>query len=79
MYSVYLLECSDGSLYCGIAKNLQKRLAQHNAGKASKYTRSRLPAKVVYCENAKNKSSAMRREIEIKKLAKKEKLKLANL
>ena len=43
----YLLRCSDGTLYCGWTDNIEKRLAAHNSGKASKYTRSRLPVKLV--------------------------------
>ena len=46
----YLLRCSDGTLYCGWTDNIEKRLAAHNSGKASKYTRSRLPVKLVYFE-----------------------------
>ena len=47
---VYLLRCSDGSLYCGITNDLPKRLKAHAAGKASKYTRSQLPVKLAYSE-----------------------------
>ena len=76
-FYVYLLECRDKSLYCGYAKNLEKRLALHNTGKASKYTRPRLPAKLVFFEKAKTKSLALKREVEIKKLSRKDKLRLA--
>lgn len=76
-FFVYLLECRDKSLYCGFAGNLEKRLAAHNAGKASKYTRPRLPAKLVFFEVAKTKSLALKREAEIKKLPRKKKLLLA--
>ena len=46
-WSTYLLKCSDGSLYCGVTKNMENRLIQHNEGTASKYTRSRLPVELV--------------------------------
>ncbi|MBM4057768.1 MAG: GIY-YIG nuclease family protein, partial [Planctomycetes bacterium] len=65
---VYLLSCSDGSLYTGITNDLPKRLKAHAAGKASKYTRSRLPVKLVYSEAQRSKSVALKREAAIKKL-----------
>lgn len=72
----YILECHDGSLYTGYTVNLLRRLAMHNVGKASKYTRCRLPVKLVYYESYPSKGEAMRRECAIKKLHRKEKLKL---
>lgn len=63
---VYLLLCSDGSLYCGITNDLDKRVLVHNQGKGAKYTRSRLPVELVYSENVKNKSAALKREAKIK-------------
>lgn len=72
-FFVYLLECKDGSYYCGYTNNLQARLKKHNAGKASKYTRSRLPVTLVYSKRYKTKSSAMKREIEIKKMKRNQK------
>ncbi len=75
-YTVYILRCADGSLYTGIAKDAQKRLAQHNAGKGAKYTRSRLPAELVYTEPAPDKSAALKREIELKRLSHAEKQQL---
>jgi len=65
---VYVLRCGDGSLYTGITNDLPKRLKTHGAGKASKYTRSRLPVKLVYSEPRKSKSAALKREAAIKKL-----------
>jgi putative endonuclease len=65
---VYLLRCSDGSLYTGITDDLPKRLKTHAAGKASKYTRSRLPVKLVYSEPKRSKSAALKREAAIKRL-----------
>jgi len=73
---LYILRCADGSLYTGITTDLKKRVEKHNAGKASKYTRAKIPVKVVHRENFPGKSSALRREIEIKKLSRQDKLKL---
>lgn len=64
----YLLECADGSLYTGITNDLDKRVAAHNEGTASKYTRSRLPVRLVYAEAHADRSAASRREAAIKKL-----------
>ena len=75
-YIVYILKCSDGSLYTGITNNPERRLKAHNAGTASKYTRVRRPVEFVYIEKAPDKSAALRREIEIKKLSRSEKLAL---
>lgn len=69
----YLLRCADGSLYCGWTNDLDKRFAAHNAGVASKYTRSRLPVEPVYVEENSSKQEAMRREYAIKHLSKAEK------
>ena len=66
---VYILRCADDSFYTGIAKDLTRRLKQHNAGKASKYTRSRLPVSVEYHEKQPNQSQALIRELEIKSLS----------
>jgi predicted GIY-YIG superfamily endonuclease len=70
---VYILRCRDGSLYTGITNDLPKRLKTHAAGKASRYTRSRLPVKLVYSEPQKSKSTALKREAAIKKLRRVEK------
>jgi len=75
-YFVYMVRCSDESLYTGITNNLENRLKVHNSGKASKYTRGRLPVKLVYQEDAVDRSFALKREITIKKLSKFEKEKL---
>ena len=74
----YLLRCSDGTLYCGWTDNIEKRLAAHNSGKASKYTRSRLPVKLVYFEAFETKQEAMSREARIKRLSRREKLALVS-
>ena len=72
----YMLECSDGTLYTGYTVDLDHRLAMHNAGKASRYTRCRLPARLVYYECFATKSEAMQRECAIKKLTRSQKLAL---
>ena len=71
---VYLLKCSDDTLYCGYTNNLEKRVEAHNKGKGSKYTRGRLPTKLIYVEECSSKSIALKREWEIKKLSRREKL-----
>jgi predicted GIY-YIG superfamily endonuclease len=70
---VYLLRCRDGSLYTGITNDLPRRLKAHNAGKASRYTRSRLPVKLAYTEPQRSKSAALKREAAIKRLRRAEK------
>lgn len=72
---VYLLECADGSLYCGVTVDLEKRLAAHNAGKGGAYTRSRRPVKVKAVSPGKmGRSEALRLERRIKKLRRAEKV-----
>lgn len=72
---VYILECSDNTLYTGITNDLQNRLEQHNHGKAAaRYTRARRPVKLVYTEQQASRGDATRREMEIKKLSRDEKL-----
>jgi len=72
----YILCCADGTLYSGITNNLEKRLAAHNAGTAARYTRGRGPVELVFVECCANKSSALKREMKIKSLLRKEKLAL---
>lgn len=76
MYYVYILKCCDGTLYTGIAVDVQKRLAVHNSGKGAKYTRSRLPVRLVYQETQPDKSAALKREIQIKKFSRAQKLQI---
>ncbi len=66
---VYVLRCRDGTLYTGVTTDVVRRLAQHNAGTASKYTRSRRPVAMVYREAATGHGAALRREFAIKKLS----------
>ena len=75
-WSVYMLLCADDTLYTGISKDIHRRLQQHNAATASKYTRVRLPVTLVYSENAQTHGDALRRELAIKKLSRSEKDKL---
>ena len=71
---VYMLRCADGSLYTGITKDVTRRCQQHNAGTASRYTRSRRPVKLVYQEAHPSQSSALKREAAIKAMTRREKL-----
>ena len=73
---VYILRCKDDTLYTGITDNLEKRIKMHNLGTGAKYTRGRGPVELRYSETLPDKSSALRREHEIKKLSRYEKLKL---
>ena len=70
---VYLVRCADRSLYTGITTEPERRVAEHNGKKAARYTRSRQPVELVYLEPVKDRSSASRREAEIKRLTKREK------
>lgn len=78
MNYVYILRCSDNTLYTGWTNNLEKRLKSHNEGKGAKYTKSRLPVQIVYYEEFEDKKEAMKREYEIKQLTREEKLKLVD-
>ena len=67
---VYLLRCSDGSLYCGTTTDLERRLQGHNDGTGSRYTRSRLPVRLVWSSETLSKSAAYKEEYRIKRLTK---------
>ncbi|MEF2144970.1 MAG: GIY-YIG nuclease family protein [Desulfovibrionaceae bacterium] len=71
---VYLLECADNTLYCGVTTDLTRRVAEHNAGTGAKYTRSRLPVRLAASRKCQDKSDALRLEIKIKKLPRSRKL-----
>ena len=73
---VYILRCGDNTLYTGITDDVPRRLAAHRAGKGAKYTRGRGPLELVYTEQLPDKSTALRREIEIKRLRRAEKERL---
>lgn len=70
---VYMLRCINGTLYTGITNDLPKRLQAHAAGRASRYTRSRLPVTLAYAEPARSKSAALKREAALKKLTRQQK------
>jgi UV DNA damage endonuclease len=70
---VYILRCADGSLYTGVTNDLERRLKQHNAGTASRYTRSRLPVDLEHQEEQSNQSTALKRELAVKALSRKAK------
>jgi putative endonuclease len=76
MYTLYILQCKDNSLYTGITNNLENRLIKHQTGKGSKYVRTRLPFKLVYKEDHPSKSHALKNEIQIKRLTRQAKLNL---
>ena len=73
LWSVYILRCRDGTLYTGIAKEVQTRIDQHNRGRGAAYTRGRLPVNLVYQENSLTHSEALVREAQIKRLSRSEK------
>ena len=75
---VYLLCCADKSLYCGITTDIKRRLKQHNAGTASKYTRARLPVSLAACTEVESKSAALKLEILIKKQPRSNKIDFLN-
>ncbi len=72
----YILQCGDGTLYCGWTNRLNERVRAHNEGKGAKYTKGRRPVTLVYYEAFATKNEALRRECEIKKLSRDEKLQL---
>lgn len=65
---MYIVECSDSTLYTGVATDIESRMVEHNAGRGAKYTRSRLPVTLVYSEEAEDRSTALRREHAIKRM-----------
>lgn len=75
-WELYILRCGDGTLYTGITTDVEKRLEAHRCGKGAKYTRGRGPLELVYREECGDHSAALKREAEIKKLSREEKLKL---
>jgi len=76
MYYVYILKCEDNTLYTGYTNNIEDRIQTHNSGKGAKYTRGRLPVELQYYEEFEEKGQALKREHEIKKLSRLEKVKL---
>ena len=76
MYTVYIIQCRDRTLYTGITNDLKRRLKQHSTGKGSKYVKTRLPFELVYAEKLASRSDALKRELQIKRLPRYEKLEL---
>ena len=72
-YFTYILQCSDNTYYTGYTNNLEKRIEVHNSGKWAKYTRGRLPVRMIYSESFEKENDARKREYAIKKLSRKEK------
>jgi putative endonuclease len=79
MFFVYILKCSDNTLYTGFTIDIEKRLQTHRSGLGSKYVRARLPVEIIYKEEFDNQGDAMRREIEIKKWSRKKKIEILKL
>jgi len=73
---LYIVRCSDGTLYTGITTEISRRVKEHNARKGAFYTKNKTPVKLVYQEDAKDRSEALKREKAIKRLTRKEKLEL---
>lgn len=78
MYYVYILECEDGSLYTGITTDLERRFKEHQEGKGGAYTRAHKPIKIVFAEQHEDRSSASKREAEIKSFTRQQKINLTN-
>jgi putative endonuclease len=78
VHYVYVLECADGSLYTGYTTDVERRVAEHDAGEGAKYTRGRTPVTLCHTEAFESKSAAMSREYEIKQLSRREKVALVS-
>lgn len=79
MFYVYIVQCRDGTLYTGTAKDIEARIDQHNQGKGARYTRGRQPVTLVYFEPFETRGEALRRENEIKKWPRSRKMKLVDI
>ncbi|MFB6122098.1 MAG: GIY-YIG nuclease family protein [Haloferacaceae archaeon] len=78
MHYVYVVECRDGTYYTGYTTDVERRVAEHDAGEGAKYTRGRTPVELVYTESFESKSAAMSREHEIKSLSRGDKERLVD-
>ena len=78
MYFVYILECEDNTLYTGITTDVERRFKEHSEGKGGAYTRAKKVKKILYTKKYKDRSSALKREHEIKSWSRKEKMALIN-
>jgi putative endonuclease len=79
MWFLYILLCSDNSLYTGISTNPQRRFLDHKSGKGGRYTRSHKPVKIIYLEKLPDKSQALKRELQIKRWRRERKIKMLKL
>ncbi len=79
-WHVYIARCADGTYYCGIARDVAKRIVEHNCSEklAARYTRGRRPVELVYCEEAASRSAAVKREGAIKRMSRQQKERLMN-
>ena len=75
-HHVYIVKCRDGTLYTGYTTDVERRVAEHNAGTGAKYTRGRLPVELAHVEDFPSQSAALRREYEIKQLSRRQKKRL---
>ena len=75
---LYILECCDGTLYTGITSDLCRRLSEHQSGTGAKYTKGRSPVKLIYTEEYGSRSDASKREVEVKRMSRGDKLLLAD-
>jgi putative endonuclease len=73
---IYIVECADQTLYTGWTTDVERRLKAHNAGRGAKYTQQRHPVRLVYIEEAPDRRAALKRELQIKRMSRAEKLKL---
>ena len=78
MYFVYLLQCADKSIYTGITTDVERRFKEHKAGEGGYYTKAKMAVKILYTEKHLSRSSASKREAEIKSWTRKKKLELVN-
>lgn len=78
MHYVYIVECADGTYYTGYTTEIERRVQEHNQGEGAKYTRGRLPVKLIFKESYENRSTAMKREYDIKQLNRSQKEELIN-
>ncbi len=76
-WAVYIVKCADGTLYTGATNDVQARIEAHNRGAGARYTRSRLPVRLIYAEGCDSRSAALSREYAIKQLSRRNKLALA--
>ncbi|MEM3736869.1 MAG: GIY-YIG nuclease family protein [Candidatus Bathyarchaeia archaeon] len=79
VFNVYILRCSTGELYVGCTGNLEKRVEEHNRGRGSRFTRSRIPVKLVYSEECRSRKEAVCKERQLKRKTRREKLELIGM